>query len=185
MSAAALMAAAQARLALWADGLGHAGIIGIGLLIFAATWHVSAVVPAQDEMAVLQSRLARIEGGGPRELPPAQRAAVQLQEFYRHFPGVAEAPEWVQKIHKMATAEGLALETGEYRMARDGELGMSRYQITLPLKGGYPQVRRFIAKVLDEIPAATLDEVSMKRESVGAGGVETRVRFTLYLVEGR
>jgi hypothetical protein len=179
-----------AQLALWssaivtlAERMGRAGVLGIGLLVFALTWQVSAVVPASDELALLQSRLARAERSAAQGVAPERGAAGQLKAFYGHFPKVSEAPGLVLKIHTVAQAQGLVLETGEYHMTRDAGLGMVRYQISLPLKGAYPQVRRFIANVLDEVPAAVLDEVAIKRDAVGARGVETRVRLTLFLAE--
>jgi hypothetical protein len=49
------------------------------------------------------------------------------------------------------------------------------------LHGGYAQVRTFLEQVLTQIPAAALDEVTIRRESIGSRATETRVRLTLYL----
>jgi hypothetical protein len=53
------------------------------------------------------------------------------------------------------------------------------------LRGGYAQVRSFLDQVLTQIPAAALEEVTIRRDSVGARATETRVRLTLYLANGK
>jgi Tfp pilus assembly protein PilO len=107
----------------------------------------------------------------------------QLAAFTRNFPTLKEAPGWILKMHQIAARNELALETGEYRLvdAKDG--GLARYQITLPLHGSYAQVRAFLDEVLTQIPAAALEEVAIRRDSVGARTTQTRVRVSLYLAE--
>ena len=166
--------------------LDAAGVVGIGLVVFAAAVYVSAVQPARDQLAHLQSRTAQQQrGGAPQDglRSATMRGTKQLEQFNRNFPALNEAPAMVQKLHEIAAQNSIALETGEYRLARDRDGGMSRYQVTLPLRGTYWQVRLFVAQVLDELPASALDEISIKRDSVGARAVETRVRFTFYLGE--
>jgi Tfp pilus assembly protein PilO len=109
----------------------------------------------------------------------------QLATFTRSFPTLSEAPGWILKMHEIAARNALTLETGEYRLtgARDG--GLARYEITLPLHGGYAQVRTFLEQVLTQIPAAALEEVTIRRDSVGARTTETRVRLSLFLAGGR
>jgi len=85
----------------------------------------------------------------------------------------------------VAARNDLALDSGEYRLANARDGGLARYQITLPLRGGYAQVRSFLDQVLTQIPAAALEEVTIRRDSVGARATETRVRLTLYLAGGK
>jgi Tfp pilus assembly protein PilO len=147
--------------------------------------YFSAVMPAREQLAQLQAqsvhrqRAGGAQGDGLRTA--AMRGAEQLEQFNRNFPPLADAPALVLKLHKIAAQNGIALETGEYQLMRDRDTSVTRYQVTLPLRGTYWQVRLFIAQLLDEVPASTLEEISMKRESVGARAVETRVRLTIYL----
>lgn len=169
-----------------ASGIDMAGVVGIGLAVFAAAVWFSAVLPAGRQLAQLQAQPLQGAGGGARSdgvRTAALRGAEQLEQFNRKFPAPGDAPELVRKLHDIAAQNSIALDTGEYQMARDRDAGVTRYQITLPLRGTYWQVRLFVAQVLDEIPASALDEISMKRESVSARAVETRVRFTLFLGE--
>ena len=164
--------------------LGTAGVIGIGLLVFGTAFYVSSVAPARNELKRLETRSARAgagmlaAGGGDTIAAGVE----QLERFQKRFPGFGEAPALVLKLHTIAAANGIALETGEYRLIRERDSNVMRYQITLPLKGSYPQVRLFLAQLLDEVPALSLDEIAIKRETVNARSTETRVRLTAYLV---
>jgi len=85
---------------------------------------------------------------------------------------------------ELATAaqrNGLSLDKGEYRLGQDKEFRLAQYQVTFPVRGTYAQVRGFVNAVLDAVPAAALDEITLKREAIGEQNLEARVRFTLYL----
>ncbi len=164
--------------------LGTAGVVGVGLLVFGAALYASSVLPARDELKRLETRAAR--GGADRPAAGSNEAAAsveQLERFQRRFPAFSDAPALVLKLHSIAAANGIVLETGEYRLEKDRDWNIARYQITLPLKGSYPQVRLFLAQLLDEVPALSLDEMSIKRDNINARTAETRVRLTAYLVD--
>ena len=57
-------------------------------------------------------------------------------------------------------------------------------RVSVPVKGGYVPIRRFIDNALASLPSLALDEISFRRSSVKATGVEGQLRFTLYFVEG-
>jgi hypothetical protein len=75
----------------------------------------------------------------------------------------------------------VALDSGEYRLSRTAGERLARYEITLPLKGSYAQIRGFVADVLAAVPAAVLDEVNLRREGVDSARLDARVRLTLYV----
>ena len=182
------MSRLQSTLHQLAAVLDTAGVVGIGLAVFAAAMYFSAVLPARNELAQLAAQSARQQRrSGPAAdgmRNAAMRGADQLEQFNRNFPPLSEAPALVLKLHEIAAQNGIALDTGEYVLVRDREASLTRYQVTLPLRGTYWQVRLFVAQVLDELPASALDEISIKRENVSARNVETRVRITLYLGDG-
>jgi hypothetical protein len=170
------------------SGLDVLGAAGIGLAVAAGALFASAVLPAQAEIDRLRAQLARVTSAAmdsPNDSDATARGLSQLAMFTRNFPTVGEAPGWILRLHQIAAHNDLALDSGDYRLtnARDG--GLARYQITLPLRGGYAQVRSFLDQVLTQIPAAALEEVSIRRDSVGARATETRVRLTLYLASGK
>jgi hypothetical protein len=164
------------------ERLGWPGVAGLGLLAFVAMIAVSALVPLRAEVERLRDEadaLQRRVGGGERAGRPA--AQDQLATFYAFFPPPASSPDWLGKIHAIAQAKGVQLASGEYRLERAASPRLRRYQMTLPVQGTYAQIRGFVGDVLEQVPAAVLEEVSLKRESVETPRVEARVRLTIYM----
>lgn len=100
------------------------------------------------------------------------------------------AIENVAIIHQRAEANGVKLATGEYRLVREGGGGnvgdaggtrLLRYQIALPARATYPQLRAWLADVMNAVPTAALDELSLRRDDIGNGTVDARVRLTLFV----
>ncbi len=177
------MSAGVARLRAAVERLGRAGVVGIALLAFAAAFYFSAVAPLATELAGLRAEAdaldRRLQAGGvaPRGGTPAE----QLAAFYAFFPPPHSSPEWLGKINAAARAKGLVLRSGEYKLERAADRKLTRYQITLPVAGSYAQIRGFVAQVLADVPAAALEEITLRRESVSSPTVEARIRLTLYL----
>jgi hypothetical protein len=166
------------------EGLGWPGVAGIAILVFAAAMWISAIVPAREERDLLQleaDKLERRSRGASMEAKRPPTAPEQLATFYAFFPAAASTPEWLGRIHTAATAKGLQLASGEYTVTKAGAERLARYQIVLPVQGTYPQIRGFIGAVLKEVPAAVVEEVALKRESVDKPRIDARIRITLYI----
>jgi hypothetical protein len=179
------MNAAVARLRAVVERLGRAGVVGVALLAFAAAFYASAVAPLAIERAGLRAQADDLErrlqlgagsGGGLRGTP-----AEQLATFYAFFPPPQSSPDWLGKIDAAARAKGLVLRSGEYRLERGVEHQLARYQITLPVVGSYAQIRGFVGQVLADVPAAALEEITLRRENAASPTLEARIRLTLYL----
>lgn len=160
--------------------LGRVGGLGVALLVGALGFYLAAVRPAQDEAAALQWRRAQIEKHG-RPSAPAVVTTTQIERFMAFFPELESAPGWLRTVYAVAEREQLELLQGSYRLSDDRVLGLAQYRISLPVRGGYPQIRRFIAGVLDEIPALALEDVTFQREKIGDGAVEAKIGLTLHL----
>lgn len=154
-------------------------VLAIALLL-GATLYVHWVA-----MPPLQARLQALEARPPsarRALaPPAADEVDQLRTFYRHFEGGASLPTHLKALHRLAQRHGIAMRQGEYRLVAGGDARLRQYQMTLPVHGAYPDLRRFVAAVLQEVPAAALDQVTFERRRVEDGAVEARVQFTVFL----
>lgn len=105
----------------------------------------------------------------------------KLAAFYASLPTGAGALETITTIQRAADANGVTLAHGEYRLSRDGSAPMMRYQITLPARSDYPRLRSWLTDVMNAVPSASLDEISLRREDAANDTVEARVRLTLYL----
>jgi Tfp pilus assembly protein PilO len=173
------------RLSQSARLLGWQGIIGLVLFAAAGAFYLGAIHPAQAQLRVLQQEVASM-----RTLSRSNTAAVRavvpdrersLQQFYGQLPERASAPDLLRIIFAAARAQSLGLQQGEYKLTLDRHGRLLSYEIGLPVRGRYVQVRKFVADVLDKIPAIALDEITIKREAIGDSSIDASIRFTLFL----
>ena len=167
--------------------LGWQGLTGLALLASMLLLYFGVLLPAQSRLGQLQidaalakasmTKLAHDKRSKDSSAPDAVKA------FYQQFPAKNSTPDWLGKIYTAAANQSLQLSQGEYKFipSKAGKLGS--YQINLPIKGSYVQIRKFIVQVLNDAPVASLDEISFKRETIGNAMVEAKVRLTLYLEE--
>lgn len=171
------------------ETLGLPGVMGVTLLAFALGTYFSAVVPAWQELEELQRRVERTATPVARDADGVRlaiaRGVDQLERFNKNFRPLSDAPALLLKLHEIAAQNRILLHAGEYQLTSERELGLTRYHVTLPLSGTYWQVRLFVAQALDELEGSALEEISMRRESVVSGAVETRVRLVFFFGDAR
>jgi hypothetical protein len=160
--------------------LGRPGIVGVGVLLSCAIFWASAVAPLKArlsrqnaEVAALQAKAVRNTAGGP--------AQGGIGAFYEFFAGGKSGTDLLQEIFALAARAGIELQRGSYRYNLVSGERIARYEITLPVKGSYVQIRRFLASVLNEIPVASLDRVAFEKKRIGDPNVEAQLRLTLFL----
>jgi len=169
------------RLRVAAHRLGWVGGLGLALLVAAALFYFSTVRPAQGNLAALQDRFDRVESRGRAAGLRTPVEPSRMEQFLEFFPPLETAPRWLKTVYSIADRERLELLKGTYRVSEDPVLMLAHYTISLPVRGSYPQIRRFIAAALNEVPIASLEGVVFQRDKVSEGAVEANVTFTLHL----
>jgi hypothetical protein len=135
--------------------LGWPGVVGLGMIVSVAGFWLSTLRPEQSRLEdllaqVVTARTERLTAANdPRALrSPSEKLAV----FYGSFPKPSQVPDLLGKIFASASAEGLQLEQGEYHIAPHNADALAQFQLTLPVRGPYPQIRRFLDAAMLEIP---------------------------------
>lgn len=159
------------------------GLAGIALLLFAAGFVFIGTQSARRQVVALDEEAAslakRLGKRGSAAVPTTGRG--QVANFYAFFPLTSNVPELLGRINRAANEHQLTLQKGEYKLSREPDFRLARYQVTLPVRGGYTTVRSFVNDVLETVPYAALEELTLKRESIEQPELESRVRFTLFL----
>ena len=164
--------------------LGRPGVIGIALLAFSLSLTVSTLLPSWQELKQLRAAAAEQQSkrtAATRAPLPDDSPAAQLRAFYAIFPLHTEAPESLSHMFAAARASSLQLSRGEYAIVTDRQTGLVLLRMTLPVRGGYTQIREFVAASLKAVPALALDELTFERPTISETQVQARVRLTLYL----
>ena len=169
---------------LWVTRLGWPGCIGLAAALAGLALYYGAIQPTKSKTHALEQEafalraLARANSSFSKG--PAGYEA-WLEEFYRSLPAKTSAPESLKVIFSAARTQALGLEQGDYKIKVDKNGRLLAYEIGLPVGGTYTQVRKFVAQVLEQIPAIALDEVIIKREGINAARVEASIHFTLFM----
>ena len=168
------------------NNLGWPGIVGLGLLAFSLMFYLSAVRPLKSQLEDTRQQ-AQALGKHVQPTKPANEASANSAEnltgFYKFFPKTSSTPDWLAKIYGAAEQENLVLQQGEYRLVHDSNGRLIRYQIFFPVKGDYVQIRKFLARIMSEIPYLSLDSISFQRQKIGDAVVESQIKLTLFFGE--
>lgn len=160
--------------------LGVAGVLGIGVLLACGGFWISALKPLEKEVAAQRLALERLRARTPYQPVASGGRAEELRRFYNLFPPGANLTAELERLHRFARAARLELAQGEYRLERR-PAGLWAYRVTLPVRGGYPQVRNFLSAVLKDMPTASIEAVRFERKKAGDAQLEAQLRLTLYV----
>jgi hypothetical protein len=156
----------------------------MGLIVFVAGFYLSTLRPEQSRLEELQRLTAAAREQGPAA---ASNAGVglspsdKLAAFYEFFPKDGNLPDLLEKVFAAARAEGLQVEQGDYRVVPSISNGLAQFQLTLPVRGTYPQIRRFVDIAMSDVSSLVLDSIQFERRKVGDASVEAKVKLTAYL----
>lgn len=167
--------------------LGWPGMAAIGLLVACAVFYFSSVLQAQYKLVsvhhssmILQDQLDHAGRGTNTDRRSPEE---QVAQFYKLFPQDKDLPQCMEKIFASAQSHGIELEKGEYKVSRDKQGGVVRFQMIFPVKGDYPSIRKYLTSLMADIPTLSLQQVQFKRQNVGDALVEANIKFVLYLLE--
>lgn len=181
----------QARL--WLARLGVANILavlacaaGVSAWLYWLYWLPQLRARVQEQQRILPLRLAQMASDG---LPPAPSAPVPathgLASFYEALGDARFTEQQIKTMFAIAGDLGLRLDRAQYKSAADGNGRFQTYQIILPVKAGYGQLRQFSEQMLASLPFAALDEMSLRRDAIGQPALDAQLRFTLFLAPTR
>ena len=160
--------------------LGVPGVIGLGLIVFCVALYDSTIYESKQQLTEKEAKLSQFQKTSThRSASPS--AMGPLSDFYEFFPASSSLPQWLEKAYALAATEGLDTPQGEYRMIENPQQRIVAYQVVLPMRGTYPQLRRFVATTLNELPFVSLDDLRFERQRSEDAAVDAQVRLTFYL----
>ena len=155
----------------------------IALLLFPAILFFTTLRPAQQEAERLRREhraalinLKAASDARPRSVPD------QISGFYASLPDAGKKQsEALAQLARIAQETGVTYAQGSYQLTRVDGTRMVRYEINLPVVGGYAQVRAFLARTLNDMPYVALTQVGFERPKIADARIEARVKLVLYL----
>lgn len=164
--------------------LGPVGLIAISVLCATLALYAFALRPLEARSAMLLERLEHRGTGGERvsaRLTRVASRAGKLAAFYQFFERGEPATDLLARLYAIGNDVGVELRSAEYRLMKS-KGRIDQYQIALPVRGNYAQIRSFLENALIAIPVLSLDHVAFRRTRITEAAVEADVRMTLHLL---
>ncbi len=166
--------------------LGTIGKTGLGLLVVAAIFFMAAVLPQDTTLQTLKKQAEKLQAQSQQN---QNKAAIgkeisgdqALQIFYDFFPRIDSSPFWIRELSDIAKKRGVEINSSEYRLVLEKDSRLARYEMILPVKGQYAQIRAFMADALQAVPAMAIAGIAIRRENVASTQLEVRLEINLYL----
>jgi len=80
-----------------------------------------------------------------------------------------------------AIKRNLVLAQAEYKLEHDKAGAFDTYQVSLPVRGPYSQLRAFVDSALADLRCASIEDIDFKREGIGATQIEARMKLVFFL----
>jgi Tfp pilus assembly protein PilO len=160
--------------------IGRLSGIGLVLLMASIVLWFSTLAPLRQNVAELRDEVRHLEAAAARpggSAPPS--LAGQANAFIRQLPTRSALPTVLATVVSQATAAGLQLERGDYEFTHARSGLISRYRVTLPVRGTYGQVRSFVDNTLASLPAVALESLKLERDDIGDEELQADLQFAV------
>jgi Tfp pilus assembly protein PilO len=164
-----------------ADRIGPAGIIGVALCFFALVASISATGPLKAQAAAQRSELDALRSHTRQATASEQGNETQqnARRLVDELPARNDLPQILGRIFAIASEAGLSLEKGGYDFSDSRSNAISFYRLSLPVRGSYPQVRRFIENTLASMPVIALERLRFDRSEVSDEIIAADLEFAV------
>lgn len=167
---------------------GWAPWVAAGLLIVALAIQWVTVTKVQPLTTARSGELSHLQQVAAAP-PPAPAGKSATEEGFLAFAAVLgdkrDLNRFMSLLFAQAGKNDITLAQAEYKLEAVRQGGFNAYRLTLPVRGGYPQLRRFIDATLEKLPFAALEDVDFKRDAIGTPTTEAKLRFVFFLKDAQ
>ncbi|WP_077034803.1 GspMb/PilO family protein [Pelomonas sp. KK5] len=159
--------------------LGWPGLLGA--LALAGALALGLAARGWDREATgLQARADSLRRTAAVRNDTITEAAATPAEWLRRLPPAAERQQRLADLLEIGLRLGLTPQRTEHRLSVDSAAGLERLRVTMPLTGGYAQLRHFIEAALEHDPALSLDSLKLRRSTPQAAELEAELVWSLH-----
>lgn len=162
--------------------LGWGGGLSLLTLVMGAFAYLLLIQPMIEQSRSLREEVAKLRATTRPAMTKATLSPVdELGGFYEFFPQSERMPDLFDRMYRAASDQEVLLDRGDYQLSSERDVKLVRYDITLPVKGGYLQVRKFVAQALNDIPSLSLESIVFNRQRINEQQLDVQIKFALYL----
>lgn len=157
---------------LWYTQRGAAIVSAIATLALVAS--AAAWLPLVSEGHDAYLELARMSGKKSvrSEAPSSAWRELTLPEF--------NSSKAVDQITLIASDVGVPVDEVTYALENTAGYPYRRYRISMSVKAGYPEIRKFVAALASDMPNASLDAIRCARENALAQALGCELAFSVF-----
>jgi hypothetical protein len=155
------------------------------LIVGAAAVHFHLLPAREASIELAERQLAAAERVTRRIAAEQRKDGVSpeaaKQDLLARFPRETALNETLGSLLDLVRSSGLDLVSGDYRLTMAAEGLLAQYVITLPLKGDYLALRRYLLEVREKHSGIAIDDVASRRDSIGNPALETQLRLIVFV----
>jgi len=159
-------------------------LIAFLLVVAAALTHLFLLPGREAAIEESERRLTSLERSARRAALERQTERVTPEEtrqrLLNRFPTQAQLNAELGSLIELASKEGLNIPSGDYRLVPGKDGLFDRYVVTLPVKGSYLTIRRYVVAVRKAFPDLAVEDISLRRENIGTSQVDAQLCFILF-----
>lgn len=153
------------------EHFGWPGALAVAVFVAAGVLATRTMPSLQQEKATLVQRLARAQ---------AASAGGAEERLDLPLPSVRQRGSDLELISRLMNETGLRFDRADYAVGTAPAAGAIRVDVTLPATGQYSQLRSFLARALQELPHAAIDNLVIEREATASRGLQVTARLALF-----
>jgi len=162
----------------WAAGkTGRTGLAGMALLVASAIFFASTHLQVENQVRELREQVVQATHQAATVAP---RVEADPAAAVRKLRARSAMPTLHATLHTQADAAQLSIDTGKYETTATKTGSVVRYNVSFPVSGPYPDIRKFIDGTLAAMPAVAISSLRLERKAIGDGMVEAQLRLTVY-----
>ncbi|MEJ6001559.1 hypothetical protein [Paucibacter soli] len=163
--------------------LGWPGWLALALLAGAAGLALGLLPRWEAQTARLQGEADHLQRQLRLRAPAAPAsgpAALTPQQWQLSLPAAELRQQRLADLLELGLRQGLVSNRTEHRLTLDASAGLERMRVTMPVQGGYAQVRGYIDAALLQDPGLSLDSLKLRRANPQTAEVDAELLWSLH-----
>lgn len=160
----------------WLSELGVPGLVGIGLLLFSASFHFGTIAPIEAKVGDAQSEIERLSKEMKKEAGRNRFHVEVGNTKASRGPGGDIASELAERLSALGAAESLDIGRTAYTV--NEKPGDRRLEVSFAASGSYVATRQFLRKALAESGDPRLVSLRLQRQRASDSVIAADVKLS-------
>ncbi len=158
-----------------------------GVLIMLVALGLSAAMGEKQAQIAQQRDLLALRPAAMAKTPPGNAGTGASARVAPPAWDVAQASsrqgDDLKQLFQLARQQGLWVAQVDYAPSTNAAPSVQGLQLSMPLSGSYPQLRRFAEGALRALPHLAIEQIGFEREAIANASTAARIRLTLWYRE--